>query len=162
MLDRLRRALRLEPAVFRQVADDERATGQALAVSAFASVVANLNGGGTFAGRVIGGTVSGLLGVLLWASILHVVGRLLGGRAGYIGVLRVTGYSAAPFALYVIPVVGLLGFAYCIAIQIRAMREIGGVSAGRAAATVLIPWGTLLVLAALLLAVLATLLETEG
>lgn len=162
MVDRLVRALRLEAGVFGEIADDDRATGEALAVSVFAAVVANLAGGGTFVGRVIGGAVSGLIGVFLWASILFLAVRLLGGGGTYPEVLRATGYTAAPFALYVIPVVGLVGFGYSMVMQIRAMREVGEVSTGVAVATVLIPWGLFLAMGVLLLAVLADLLGVQG
>lgn len=60
LTDRLSRVLKLDGEVFRQIGDDDTATGQAILVAALATAIANITGaGGNVIGRVIGGRLEG-------------------------------------------------------------------------------------------------------
>lgn len=146
IIERLRRALQLQPAVYQEIAADEAATGQAVAVAAVAGLIGNLTGSGSFLGRVIAGAVGAVIGLFIWTGIIFLIGKLFQGQGTYIQLLRGLGYSSAPFALGIIPFLGFLGFIYAIIMQIRAVREINRVSDGAAVATVLIPWAVFVVL----------------
>lgn len=163
IIERLRRALQLEPAVYREIAADDAATGQAIAVAAVAGLIGNLTGSGNFIGRVIAGAAGAVIGLLIWTGIIFLVGKIFQGQATYIQLLRGMGYSSAPFALGVIPFLGFVGFIYAIIMQIRAVREINQVSDGGAVATVLIPWAVFVLLGLLVFfAVMAAFLGFEA
>lgn len=132
--------------MFTEIAQDESATGQAVAISAVAAMISNLTDSGAIVGRIIGGAVAGVIGLFIWTGIVFVVGKLFGGTADYIRLLRPVGYAAAPFAIGIIPILSLLGAAYSLVIQIRLVREVNRVGDGAAAATVLLPFAAIVVL----------------
>jgi|FLYL01.1.fsa_nt_gi hypothetical protein len=148
LTDRLVRVLKLEPAVFGEIGEDQSATGQAILVAALAAAIGNITGsGGNVITRIITGAIGGAIGLFIWTGIVFLVGRLFKGQADYMQLLRGIGFSAAPYALAIVPVIGgLVGVVYSLIIQIRAVREINRVSDGAAAATVLIPFAVIFLL----------------
>jgi len=115
MLDRIFRAMRLDAAVFKEVATDSRLNMEAVIL---AVVVALLAGVGQLIGALSGGrplvaflvelASSLLLGWLLWAVIAYVVGRALGGSGTLGGMTRALAFAGAPRFLL------LLGFIPCV------------------------------------------------
>jgi len=149
---RLPRVLRVEGPVHAEIAADPGGTGQAVAITALASAIAAI----TSNDRAIAGIVTAIIlapiGLFLWSGISFVVGKLFGGTASYIALTRPIGYSAAPFALGIIPGIGALaGTIYSAIIQVKLHQEVNGLSQGAAVAVVLIPlvilFGLLILLA---------------
>ncbi len=158
---RLPRVLKLEGPVHGEIAADANATTQAILITAVAALIASLTGGegGLFA-RLIGAAVFAPLGLFIWTGITFLLGKMFGGTADYISLLRPVGYSAAPYSLGIVPFIGpLVGVVYSAAIQVKAHQEVNGLSQGAALAVVLIPLAILIgltfILALLGLALLA-------
>ncbi len=151
IIDRLRRVLTLDSTVFSEIANDDSATGQAMTVAAIASIIGSLLGEGNFVGRLISSAIGGIIGLFIWSGILFVSSKLFGGTAPYIELVRPIGYSAAPFALGLIPFLGILGIIYSIIIQIRGMRVVAGLSDGASIAAVLLPFAIIVIPIVLLL-----------
>jgi len=109
LLERVGRAARLEPDVFRHVARDERATGAAIAVVLGASLLEALGRGELLLGRA-----SIALRWMLWTGAIHGAARALGLNGGLSPTFRALGFAAAPFAvglLQGLPLVGGLAWA---------------------------------------------------
>ncbi len=115
MLDRIFRAIRLEPVVFKEVAGDPKYNVEAVILAVLVAILAALGQG---IGALSGGrpavafflelASSLLLGWLLWAVIAYVVGRALGGVGTLSGMTRSLAFAGAPRFLL------LLGFIPCV------------------------------------------------
>ncbi|MDH3517663.1 MAG: YIP1 family protein [Acidimicrobiia bacterium] len=147
LVDRLKRALKLDGAVYGEIAADPAGTGQALLVTAVAFAIGGLSGDGSFFGNVIGSLVAGVIGLIIWAGVVLLMGKLFSGQATYTDLIRGLGLTAAPFALGVIPFLGILGLVYSLVMQVRAVRELHKISDGAAVVIVLVPWIIFMVLA---------------
>ncbi len=111
MFDRIMRAIRLDAAVFKEVAADARFNTEAVILAVLVAVLAALGQGigALSAGRpavafFLELASSLLLGWLLWAVIAYVVGRALGGVGTLSGMTRSLAFAGAPRFLL------LLGF----------------------------------------------------
>ena len=167
IIERITRVLRLESPVFREIADDGDAIGPAIGVAALASAIANLTGSGGIVGRLIAGAIGAVIGLFIWTAIVFLMSKAFGGKATYGQLVRPLGFSAAPYALAVVPVLGaLVGAIWSLIIQIRAVRDVNEVGDGTAIAIVLIPFAILFVLGIILAVVaglaLLSLLGAEG
>lgn len=150
LADRLTRALKLDSAVYSEVAEDPAGTTQALIVTAAAFAIGGLTGEGNFFGNVIGGAVIGILGLIFWSGVVLLLGKLFSGQATYTQLLRGIGLTAAPVALWVIPFLGFLGLVYSLIMQVRAVKELHKISDGAAVVVVLIPWIIFTILAVII------------
>lgn len=155
IIERLQRMLRLDNTVFTEIANDESAIGPAIGVAAVASAIAGITGEGNLAGRVIGGAIGAVIGLFIWTAIIYGMSKAFGGKAEYGQLVRPLGFSSAPYALAIIPVLGaIVGAVWSLILQIRAVREVNEVGDGTAIAIVLIPFAILFVLG-IILAVVA-------
>lgn len=150
LADRLTRALKLDSAVYSEVAEDPAGTTQALIVTAAAFAIGGLTGEGNFFGNVIGGAVAGIVGLIVWSGVVLLLGKLFSGQATYTQLLRGIGLTAAPVALSVIPFLGFLGLVYSLIMQVRAVKELHKISDGAAVVVVLIPWIIFTILAVII------------
>lgn len=150
IIERLTRVLKLDSAVFKEIAEDESATGTAVGVSALAAAIGGISSDTNLIAGIIVGAISGVIGLFIWTGLVFVTGKLFGGKAPYIKLVRPIGYASAPFALSIIPFLGLIGLVYSLVIQIRAVREVNEVGDGSAVATVLLPFGIIFIIAVLL------------
>lgn len=150
VIERLTRVLKLDSAVFKEIADDESATGVAVGISALAAAISGISSDTNLIAGIVGGAIFGVIGLFVWTGLVFVTGKLFGGKAPFIKLVRPIGYAAAPFAIGIIPFLGLIGLVYSLVIQIRAVREVNEVGDGSAVATVLLPFGVLLVIGILL------------
>jgi hypothetical protein len=150
IIERLTRVLKLDSAVFTEIAEDESATGPAVGVAALATAIGGISGDTGVVSGIIVGAISGVIGLFVWTGLVFITGKLFGGKAPYIKLVRPIGYAAAPFAIGIIPILGIVGLAYSLVIQIRAVREVNEVGDGSAVATVLLPFGVIFIIAILL------------
>lgn len=115
MIDRIFRAMRLDAAVFKEVASDARLNTEAVILAVLVAILAALgqgigalSGGRPLVAFLVELASSLLLGWLLWAVIAYVVGRALGGTGTLSGMTRTLAFAGAPRFLL------LLGFIPCV------------------------------------------------
>ena len=162
IIDRLRRVLTLDPTVYPEIANDDGATGQALGVAALASLIGSLLQEGNFIGKIISAIIGAAIGLFIWSGLVFVSTKLFDGEAGYIQLVRPIGYAAAPFALGLVPFLGVVGMIYSLIIQIRAVRSVAGLGDGPSIAAVLLPFAIIVIPIILLLAALGVALAGLG
>ena len=131
-------AIRLDPTLYRQVADDEQYTTEAFMIvlmvslfsaggAAIGAAMADANPVLTFITSLLS-TI--LLGWLLWAVIAYFVGTALEGKSSVMEMARTLGYANAPGLLGIfafIPCIGWLvafaGILLSLAAGVIAIRE---------------------------------------
>ncbi len=154
VIERLTRVLKLDSTVFKEIAEDERATGTAVGISALASAISSISSDTNLIAGILFGAIFGVIGLFVWTGLLFFTGKMFGGKAPYSQLVRPIGFAAAPFAIGILPILGIVGLAYSLVIQIRAVREVNEVGDGSAVATVLLPFGVLFIIGILLAVVL--------
>lgn len=106
MLDRIMGVITLKAPVYRQIADDTSATGQAATIVVIVALITGLFNGlvhigadgstsPSLIGALLGAVVYVILGLIAWAVsawILSTVAGMLGGKTDTGEMLRVTGY----------------------------------------------------------------------
>jgi hypothetical protein len=127
MIERVMRAVRLDPTLYQEVDGDD-----GLLTGVFSDTSGPISG-------LIGGAVGGVIGLLIGAGILLLMGKLFGGQADYMGLLRSIAYAYSPNVLSWIPVFGLVASIWALVCGVIAVRESHAVSTGAAVAIVLIP-----------------------
>ncbi len=164
LMDRVLRAVKLDPAIYREVAKDDSKTTEAMLVVFLANLVGGLGAifgpaRFRFVGWIVGAVVAATIGLAIGAGILWLIGKLFGGKAEFMEMFRPLGYATAPTALGIIPVLGtFVGSIWSIVCAVIAVRESEEISTGAAVAIVLIPVAIVFVLAILAgAALLATL-----
>jgi hypothetical protein len=101
-----------------------------------------MQGGAGLLVNLIFGPVFVVIGVFLSAGIFHLALLALGGAArGFEGTFRVAAYSQAASIFNIIPGCGgLIGLVYAIVLLVIGISEAHGISRGKAAAAVLVPF----------------------
>ncbi|HSJ57066.1 MAG TPA: YIP1 family protein [Anaerolineae bacterium] len=152
MIDRILRAIRLDPNVYREIAEDENAMSEAaiiVIVVTFLSALGSAFVADNFiVGLLVGWLTAIVVGWILWAVLTYFVGaNLFGGRSSIPEMLRVLGYASAPQLLGVlgfIPCLGwlaaLIGAILSLIAGVIAVRESMEFDTGKAVLTVLIAW----------------------
>ncbi len=144
MFERMMRAARLDPTLYQEADADDGLTGEAFIVVALVGAVSGLlsalisDVGGPISG-LIGGAIGAPVGLLIGAGVLLLIGKLFGGQAEYMGLLRSLAYAYSPAILGWIPFVGWIASLWTLACAVVAVRESHAVSTGAAAAIVIIP-----------------------
>jgi len=158
MINRVMRVFRLDPTVFREVAEDESSLSQAAIIVV---IVTLLSGIGAALGRVFAdqpGVLGAFLytwlvqGILLgwigWSVLTYLIGtKLFQGKTDVQEMMRVLGFANAPQILGIfgiIPCLGwiasIIGFILALIAGFIAVREAMEFDTGKAIATVLIGW----------------------
>lgn len=139
MIRRFRRLATGDFGVFAEIADDTKATREAAIIAAvtFAVLAWALE---QTTQAVVLGLVLGIVGLVGWTGVLWATGRILGGRARPAHLFRGLGYVAPPLALAAVPLLGVAAGVGSVALQIVAMKRIGGLTAGRALLATTVPW----------------------
>ncbi len=162
MFDRILGIVKLDAATYQEIDQDDAATGQAILVAVAAALLGGLGGFygtrgmvGDVATQTVGGWLTGAIigtpiGLAIGAGILLLLGKMFGGQAEFMGLLRTLGFSTAPNALGFIPVIGGLAGLWTLVCAVVAVRESHGISTGQAVITVLIPLIVLGILAVIL------------
>lgn len=134
-LDRMIRAARLDPKLYEEVEADQATLGQSAAVVVLSSVAAGIGvtGIGGVGGLVMG-SVAALVGWLVWASMIYLIGTKLlpePQTESDIGeLLRTLGFASAPGVLRVLgvvpglgPVIVVLVTGWMLAAMVVAVRQ---------------------------------------
>jgi len=159
-MDRVVRAVKLDPTIYKEVSADETKTSEAMIVVAIAAAIGGLGPifssvdfkFGTWIGSIL---LAPTLGLAIGTGILWLIGKLFSGKAAFMEMFRPLGYAYAPQALGIIPIIGgFVGSIWSIVCGVIAVRESEEVSTGSAVAIVLIPVVIFGVLGLLLLAAL--------
>ena len=152
MIDRILRAIRLDPNVYREIAEDENALTEAaiiVIVVTFLSALGTAIASEGFLGPLlINWLMSVVVGWIGWAVLTYFVGaNLFGGRSSVPEMLRVLGYATAPRLLGIlgfIPCLGwlasLIGAILALIAGVIAVRESMEFDTGKAVLTVVIAW----------------------
>lgn len=138
MIDRVIRAIRLDPTLYREVADDEQYSNEAYIIVLIVSLLSAVGaavGAALTDGRPVVMFFTSLfstilLGWLLWAVIAYFVGTALDGKSSVMEMARTLGYASAPQllgAFAFIPCIGwlvaLAGVLLALAAGVIAIRE---------------------------------------
>lgn len=120
MVDRMIRAVKLDPQLYEEVEADKGALGQAMAVVVLASVAGGIGSGrlGGLSGILIG-TVGALIAWFIWAALTYFIGTKLlpepTTRADVGELLRTTGFSSSPGLIRVLGLIpGLTGIVFFV------------------------------------------------
>ncbi len=134
-LDRMIRAARLDPKLYEEVEADQATLGQSAAVVVLSSVAAGIGvtGIGGVGGLVMG-SVAALVGWLVWASMIYLIGTKLlpepQTKSDIGELLRTLGFASAPGVLRVLgvvpglgPVIVILVTGWMLAAMVVAVRQ---------------------------------------
>lgn len=148
-LNRIINAALLKPDTYEEIENDKKLTVEAGAIVVVVSLLVAfgaLLGPGNFRG-FIATAVIGLVGWVVWAWLTMFIGtKYFGGDTNLNEMLRVLGYASVPFALGIIPFVGLfVGSLWALAASIVAIRQGQDFSYAKAIPTAGIGWLILLV-----------------
>ena len=107
-----------------------------------ASVATEANGWSDIALAMVLGSLSGVVGWLLWSFVANLVGtRVFSGTSDFGQMRRVIGFAYAPLAIGVIPWLGFIGAGWVLLAAVIAIREGMDFSTKRSIATMAIGWG---------------------
>ncbi|MEA1996546.1 MAG: YIP1 family protein [Gemmatimonadota bacterium] len=151
--NRVIRAMKLDASLYEEVEADRSAMGQAVAVVIIASVANGIGTGGLlgFHGIILG-TVASLIGWVIWALTIYVVGTKIlptpQTRSDPGELLRCLGFANAPGFLSIFGMIPILGVLVRMAVSVWmlcamvvAVRQaLDYTSTGRAIAVCLIGW----------------------
>ncbi|HUH12998.1 MAG TPA: YIP1 family protein [Longimicrobiales bacterium] len=155
---RMKDAAMLDPGLYEEVEHDASATGQAAGVVAIVAVCAAIGQAGAGIGGIVGAAAGALIGWLVLAGIVYLVGdKIFGGTATWGEMLRTMGFAQAPGVLYILGIIPLLGgliafvvWLWILVAVVVAIRQGLDVGTGKAVATGVLAWiGYVLVAGAL-------------
>lgn len=144
--DRLKAVFRIEPGVFKEIAEDNMATGQACGVFAVAVLLGNV----WVLPLVMIALPAGFVLLALLAGLFRLVAGFFvpdapqsagateaaGGLPPYVGWLRAVLFASAPAAFGIIPLIGtLVGGIFTLILQVSAIRELSRMPVGAAVMT---------------------------
>ena len=155
IVDRMRGAAMLDVATYEEVEHDNDATGQAAVVVIIVAICTAIGAVWRGGPSIIGGPISAILGWLLWSAITYVIGdKMLGGTATWGELLRTIGFAQAPGVLMIFGIVPILGGfvrlvvgLWLLVTGVVAIRQALDFSTGKAIATALLGWLSLMALA---------------
>jgi hypothetical protein len=174
MFDRIIRAVRLDPTLYREVAEDQNAMTEAAIIvvvvtflaaigSAVGLLIAKATAGQAILSFLNTWLISGILiGWLGWAVLTYFVGTMLfKGKTDIPEMMRVLGFASAPRLLgifSIIPCLGsiaaLAGWILSLIAGVIAIREAMEFDTGKAIITVVISWVIALVISLIIGAIL--------
>ncbi|MHB1295427.1 MAG: YIP1 family protein [Anaerolineae bacterium] len=153
IIQRVKRMVRFDHAVYREIEHDEQATKEAFAIVVVVSVLAALGAAlapeaGGFVWTFFAQLVLALVSWLLWSLVTMLVGtRLFGGQATFWGMARTLGYAYAPRVLSILSALACVGiliswiaWGLSLVLAFFAVRETLGLSTEKAILTVVIGW----------------------
>jgi len=151
-VDRVVGAARLSVPIYEEVEADQGATTQAMGVVALAALASGVGAWGIGGAGVLATVVGALVGWVVWASLIWLIGALLlpekQTEADIGQLLRTIGFAASPgllLVLRILPVIGalvaLVVWIWQLATTVVAVRQaLDYQSTGRAVAVCLLGW----------------------
>ncbi|MGE5175189.1 MAG: YIP1 family protein [Hyphomicrobiales bacterium] len=145
-------AAKLDAATYEEVEADKTANAQAMLVVVLSAVAAGIGGVGKGGAGVIGGTIFALLGWVLWAALIWLIGTKLLPTKDTVSdvgeLLRTTGFAAGPGMIRVVGflpflggLVNLIAWFWMLATMVVAVRQaLDYTSTGRAILVCVIGW----------------------
>src|SRR5437660_243965 len=148
--NRLMGVITYKAPVYREIADDRTATGQAATILIVVALIVGLgqgalrggaNAGTTIIGSAIANVIGALIGwyivswVLAWVSKQFFQGKTDTGE-----MLRVTGYAYVFNIIGIISILGLVALILYLIAFVIGIREAAEVSTGQAVGTAIIAW----------------------
>lgn len=121
IVDRIFRAAKLDANLYEEVEADKSALNQAMVVVVLSSLAAGIGSiSGTGMGGLALGTITALIGWLIWAYLTYIIGTKLlhtpETKADYGELLRTTGFSSAPGLIRILAIIpGLAGIVFLVA-----------------------------------------------
>jgi len=115
---------------------------------------------GSIIAWMLGAAVIAPIFLLIWTGLTLLIGKMFGGQATFMGLLRSLGYASAPGAAQVIPILGWLLSLWWLVTGVVAVRESHRISTGQAVGTVVIGVVILVVIIVILFILLGALLAT--
>ncbi len=114
LFPRMTRAMRLDPSLYEEVEADSGATGQALGVVVLSALAAGIGSAAATGGvTIFAGIFAALLGWVVWAALIYLVGTKLlpepGTNSTFGELLRTTGFAAAPGIFRILAAIPLIG-----------------------------------------------------
>lgn len=152
MFDRILRAIRLDPTVYREIAEDEGAMSQAaiivVVVTLLSAIGSSVGTGNFIVSMLVSWITSIVIGWIVWAALTYFVGsKLFQGRSSIPEMMRVLGFASAPRLLGIFGVIPCLGWIAALAGAILALvagffavRESMEFDSTKAILTMLISW----------------------
>lgn len=125
--------------VMQEISSDPAATQESVIISAITFAVLVTVADTTFQAPVLG-IVLGLVGLAAWTGVLWATGRIVGGKARPVELLRILGYLSPPLAVAPIPIFGVMAGIGGISLQVVAMRRLHRISTLRAVVATVTPW----------------------
>ena len=142
MLSRVLKVARFDGETFRELKEDQKATGQAVAIVAFGGISYGLGlalidvaGTSTFSatGLLIGtlvGLILALFAAIVWSMATFVIGtRLFKGTTTFFGLVRPLFYSTCPAVLFVLIGVPIFPVRQAVGAIVAGWTVVGGVFA---------------------------------
>jgi hypothetical protein len=160
VLDRIIRAIRLDPTLYREIAEDQNAMTEAAIIvvvvtflagigNGIGMLIAKAGAGQAFLGFLNTWLISGILiGWIGWAILTYFVGTVLfKGKTDIPEMMRVLGFASAPRLLGIFGIIPCLGWIASLAgwilsliAGVIAIREAMEFDTGNAIITVVISW----------------------
>ena len=152
MFNRILRAVRLDPTVYREVAEDEGAMSQAaiivIVVTLLSAIGSSIAADSFILSTLVSWITAIVIGWIGWAVLTYFIGTyVFKGRSSIAEMMRVLGFASAPRLLGifgVIPCLGLIaaliGAVLSFIAGFIAVREAMEFDTGNAILTVLISW----------------------
>lgn len=139
-IGRIKRVVTLDEKVYKEIRDDKEALKQAVVIVLLAAFIGSI-------WSIIFTLGLGLILVILtpvilaiWTVILHVIAKILGGKASFKGYMNTIFFGYTPVALGIIPFVGsFVGGIWVLACQVIATKSAHELSLVKAIIVVLIP-----------------------
>lgn len=122
---RMKGAAMLDAATYEEVEHDSTATGQAAGVVAIVAVCAAIGSYHAGITGLIGAAVGALLGWLVLAGIVYVIGdKVFGGTATWGEMLRTMGFAQSPGVLYLLGIIPILGWVVRLVVWIWVLAAV--------------------------------------
>jgi len=165
----MKRAMKLEDALYEEVEHDPQATHQSLLIIGFASAAQAIGRGAerVILGRPIGDilavSVSGfiftVIGLALWSYLLYFIGtRILKAVATPQEVWRTTGFARSPGIFFIIPLIGFLVNIWILVAYVKAAKHALDLTTGKTLLAALVSLLPFLILQGVLTAIISPLL----
>jgi hypothetical protein len=122
LTERMVGAAQLDVGTFEEVEHDTNATGQALVVVVVSSVAAGIGASGGRPGTLLTATLAAIVGWLVWAALVYVVGTKVmpdPQTRGDMGeLLRTIGFAQSPGVLRVLGIIPFVGWLISFAVGV--------------------------------------------